>query len=120
MYIISLTIIGITVLISYISTSLLGNRSLIDFIDTLFLLSLIISVVGGILFIIQTGFFNTFIKTFRYFFRRMNKTEDVIQQIEKKDPDRPIHSIHIPISYPILLSGLFLFVVSMVVSFIIA
>lgn len=66
--------------------------------------------------IIQVGFFNGIIKSFHYFFKKVNKREEVVNQVENRDPNLTIPSITLPIRIPLFISGGSLLVVSTVVS----
>ncbi|WP_163969516.1 DUF3899 domain-containing protein [Oceanobacillus halotolerans] len=97
-----------------------GTLTMLDWINTLFLCSIFFTIIGAILFIIQAGFFDNFRANIRYVFKKISKTEQVVNDIERGSSDKPIYRVKIPISFPVLIAGLILVILSTVISFMIA
>src|SRR5699024_11232243 len=53
-------------------------------VDSLFLISLFVTMIGAILFIIEKGFFNPFINNFKYFISKISKRRQIADEIEQK------------------------------------
>src|SRR5699024_1600964 len=53
-------------------------------VDSLFLISLFVTMIGAILFTIVKGSFNAFINNFKYFIGKSNKRRQVADEIEQK------------------------------------
>src|SRR5699024_12387829 len=53
-------------------------------VDSLFLISLFVTMIGDILFIIEKGLFNPFINNFKYFNSKISKRRQIADEIEQK------------------------------------
>ncbi|WP_183041097.1 DUF3899 domain-containing protein [Salipaludibacillus neizhouensis] len=94
--------------------------TLLNWVNILFIFSLVVTMGGAILHIIQVGFFNSFIKNFNYFLRRINRTEEVISELERRnDRYKAIDSINLPIRVPIVCAGVILLALSTMISLVI-
>lgn len=60
--------------------------SIYKWLDTLFLVGLLLLVISAILLLIEGQFFNAFINSSKYFFSRVNRREQVIRESELR-PD---------------------------------
>lgn len=103
----------------FLTFSFAKSFSLLNFINTLFILSLILTVITLILFIIESQFFSSFIKNFKYFFQRINKERQIADEIESKQPNGIIKTIKLPNYFPLLMCGMMNTILSIVISLII-
>src|SRR5699024_5850175 len=88
-------------------------------VDSLFLISLFVTMIGAILFIIQKGFFNPIINNFKYFISKISKRRQIADEIEQKSN----HGVrNLPkkyfITFPCLEAGIILLLVSICFSII--
>lgn len=65
-------------------------------LDSLFLVGLLLLVICAIMLLIEVEFFVAFIKSSKYFFARVSKKEQVIRESEK----RPNHSVFYRKNFP--------------------
>lgn len=95
---------------------------LIKWLDTLFILSLIMLVLGCILIVKQGKVFDLFIHNFKHFWYKNSKTERIIREVEKREEKDFIKKNGHIQSYTIMitLSGLVLVVCSIILSLIIS
>jgi membrane-bound ClpP family serine protease len=74
-----------SILASYFLSFLLYKSSSISkWLDALFLVGLLLLIISAIMTLIEAQFFIAFIKSFKHFFSRVNKKEQVIREIEKR------------------------------------
>jgi hypothetical protein len=85
-------------------------------INALFFCSLLLLIIGGILFIMQGNFFYFFAKSFKKFFKSANKMEVYIQEIEGKSGEILPYKLNFPVTLPLLQIGAALFVLSLILS----
>lgn len=114
----SLIIISITLIFSLILAVIRYHT--FDFLawtNILFLCSLLVTIVGGTLFIIQTGFFNGIYRSFKHFFSTISKAEQMVQDVEGKRDNVNPYRLEFGWTFPLLVAGLILFVFSLVLSF---
>ena len=113
-------IIGVSVGISCIVALLQHQHSfLLPFVNSLFYIALPFSVIGGFLFLLERGWFNIT----RYAFRKMpwmaHAKETSLLEGEQPIADRELlyrtYSFHL--TYPFLITGLILAVLSIGISF---
>lgn len=114
----SVFFISTTLIFSLILSTIRSHSfDYLAWINILFLCSLLVTMVGGILFVIQGGFFNGIYRSFKHFFRSINKVEEVIQDVEGKRDDGIPYKLKIGWTFPLLIAGLILFVFSLFLSF---
>src|SRR5699024_6905750 len=82
-------------------------------VDSLFLISLFVTMIGAILFIIEKGFINPIINNFKYFISKISKRRQIADEIEQKSN----HGVrNLPkkyfITFPCLEAGILLLLVS--------
>ena len=61
--------------------------SLSKWLDSLFLVGLLLLVIYAIMFLMEAEFFTAFIKSFKHFYGRINKKEQIIQESEQRSND---------------------------------
>ena len=61
--------------------------SLSKWLDSLFLVGLLLLVIYAIIVLIEAEFFSAFIKSFKHFYSRINKKEQLIRESEKRSTD---------------------------------
>ena len=61
--------------------------SLIKWLDSLFLIGLLLLVIYAIMVLMEAEFFTAFIKSFKHFYSRINKKEQHIRESEKRSTD---------------------------------
>jgi len=102
---------------SFILTLLLHHSiSLTEWMDSLFLIGLMLLVICAILILIEVDFFGAFIKSFRHFFSRINKKEQVIRESEKRSTDSVVYRKSFPSRKIFLESGMLFCAISLTVS----
>lgn len=114
----TIIILGLTVSLSLLTSTILKRTfDLLSWTNTLFLCSLLLLIVGGMLFVIQGQFFTGIVRSFKYFFRSMNKAEKLIREVEGKSDDfiKPF-TLEFKLTFPILFSGLILFFSTLICS----
>ncbi|WP_313893965.1 DUF3899 domain-containing protein [Psychrobacillus sp.] len=107
-------------------TSLLGSFLLSFFLhqswnfnswlDTLFLVGLLLLVITAIMVLVEVEFFVTFINSFTYFFGRINKKEQIILESEKRTHERINYQKNFPSRKPLFQIGILLCVISLLIS----
>jgi hypothetical protein len=114
----SLFVIGTTLIFSLILSTVRSHAfDFVAWVNILFLCSLLLTMVGGTLFVIQGGFFNGIYRSFKHFFRTINKVEKVIQDVEGKKDDETPYKQEYGLTFPLLVAGLILVVLSLLLSF---
>lgn len=74
-----LGILFISILLSYLDSY---SFNLLLWMNILFNCSLILTILGSAMLVIQGGFFHAITRSFKIFFRKINRVENVIQEIE--------------------------------------
>ncbi|HET7629716.1 MAG TPA: DUF3899 domain-containing protein [Bacillales bacterium] len=90
--------------------------SLLSVINAAFLASLLLLIVGASLFVISGGFFNAIVYSFRRFFRKGTKMGKLLEGDDEDDIPKPVS---FSITYPLLIVGGILFIVTMILSYIV-
>jgi len=113
----------IAVIILLLATILPLIRSqpltIVAWIDMLFICSILTTVIGAVLLIIQSKFFEPFVKSLKYFFQKINKQRQIADEIERKESNSYSRSIHLPMSIPLIGGGLVMLVLSIFISYLI-
>src|SRR5699024_429473 len=88
-------------------------------VDSLFLISLFVTMTGAILFIIEKGFLNPLINNFKYFISKISKRRQIAVEIEQKSNHgaRNLPKKYF-ITFPCLVAGIILLLVSICFSII--
>lgn len=69
----------------FMSVLLYPSWNISKWLDALFLVGLLLLVISAIMILIEAEFFIAFIKSFKNFFGRINKKEQLIRESEKRD-----------------------------------
>lgn len=85
-------------------------------INTLFSFSLILTIFGGSMLVIQGGFFNGIIRSFRLFFRKTNPNRQVLEEVEGKREETIPYQLTFTLTFPLLYSGTLLLLFSIIFS----
>ena len=87
-----------TSLIVSLSLSFLLHQSwsLSKWLDSLFLIGLLLLIIYAIMVLIEAEFFNAFIKSFKHFLGRINKKEQLIRESEKRSNNTIIYRKYFP------------------------
>ena len=64
--------------------------SLLYWLDSLFLIGLVLLMIGGGMQIIEGQFFTAFIRSSKHFFKTISKKEQVIQEVEGKKEEKTL------------------------------
>ncbi|MFD1039517.1 DUF3899 domain-containing protein [Virgibacillus byunsanensis] len=106
-----------TILFSFFLSFFLYNSiNLIAWENSLFYSSLLLTIVGGTMTILQGGFFNGIVKSFKQFFQKANPVEIVLDDIEGKREYVNPYKITFTLALPFLLTGIMLLVISIILS----
>jgi hypothetical protein len=104
-----------TLLLALIVTMIQGDVSLLTFINTSFLLSLPLIMLGGFLFVYEGGFFNGLIYSYRRL-RRSTKMGKYVAQFDNLD-NEPVVPKTFSVTKPIFFSGLLIFLFTLIVAY---
>ncbi|MCP8968303.1 DUF3899 domain-containing protein [Ectobacillus sp. SYSU M60031] len=106
---------------SAVAAVLADGGFLLHFVNSMFYIAMPLVVVGGFMFLIERGFFNTTRYAFRKVFKRTNsKAASLIEEAEPRrldDDEILFRSYSFHWTKPILGTGLLLAAVSMIISF---
>src|SRR5699024_6745242 len=88
-------------------------------VDKLFMVSLFATMVGAVMYLIEKQFFDTFLKNFRYFLKKINKKSQMADEIEQKNHHQTNDfPLKFRTTYPILIAGASLLFLAIVFSII--
>lgn len=116
----TILILVLTVSLSLITSAIMKLAfDLLAWTNTLFLCSLFLLILGGVLLVVQGQFFAGIIRSFKHFSRTVSNAERVIREAEGKsdDFDKPF-KLEFKLTFPLLLSGLILFSITLICSII--
>jgi hypothetical protein len=114
----SIPFISITLAVSLILPMVSDQGwSMSLWIDTFFLCSLLLLIVGGTFIVIEGGFFNAFTHSFKRFFTVISKKEQVLREVEGRREWIPYKRSY-RFTYPVLIAGMILFLCSLLISII--
>ncbi|CAH0346723.1 DUF3899 domain-containing protein [Bacillus sp. CECT 9360] len=85
-------------------------------INTLFSFSLMLTLLGGMMLVIQGGFFSGIIRSFRLFFWKTSPMKQVLEEIEGKREDSSPYLLSFRFTFPFLYSGTSLLLFSIIFS----
>lgn len=88
----------------------------LDWINTLFYCSLILTTIGGAMLVIQGGFFNGIVRSFKQISKKTNHIEQVLEDIEGKREDIRPYSLKSTLTIPFLYAGTILLLFSIIFS----
>lgn len=112
------TVILLAFIISFLFT---GTISLTYWLNTVFILSMIVLLVGCSMLVIQGGFFDRFIANFKYFWRKNDRAEEMVREVEGRRSDNTsthtkTGNVHI-VTKVMMVSGGFLVLLSIILSY---
>lgn len=112
----SMIILGLTVSLSLIISIIMQRTfDLLYWTNTLFLCSLFLLILGGVLFVIQGHFFTGIVRSFKHFVRSISKAERLIREVEgKSNGFKKPYTLEFNLTFPLLLSGLILFTLTLI------
>jgi uncharacterized integral membrane protein len=115
----ALYIVLFSTIISGLMLLLARNENLFtSFINYLFMISLLLIIVGGILFVIQGGLFTAINYSFKRVYKRISRKGKYLAELEGDHTnDEEIKRLHFSYMPSIIISGIFLFVVTMLLAF---
>ncbi len=92
--------------------------TLLALVNATFLVSLFYLIFGSALFLVQTGFFNGITYSFKRFFRRTRKSDEMIYEANPQAEEESYlpKEHYFPIAYPILASGGIFFVITLLIA----
>lgn len=107
-----------TSLIVSLSLSFLLHQSwsFSKWLDSLFLIGLLLLIIYAIMVLIEAEFFNAFIKSFKHFLVRINKKEQLIRESEKRSNNTIIYRKYFPSRKSFFEIGLLFCTVSLLAS----
>ncbi|OQP05624.1 hypothetical protein B1690_13245 [Geobacillus sp. 46C-IIa] len=95
-----------------------GTWTAVAFINAAFLISLVPLSVGGLLFVCERGFFSGFAYGFRRWRKSGTKAKQYLEEAaEENETDEPPGSPRFTMTYPLLFSGLLLFLAMIVAGY---
>lgn len=105
-------------LVVSLSLSLLLNQSwsFTKWMDSIFLVGLLLLIIYAIMVIIEAEFFSSFIKSFKHFYGRINKKEQLIRESEKRSDDSVMYRKSFPSRKSFFEIGLMFCTVSLLAS----
>ena len=109
-YIILSSIIGAAILNLFSSAP-----SLLNLLDRWFLISMVLLIIGASLFVVQGGFFNGLIFSFKRFTNRMTKQGQYASEFDHGS--EMVEDMHFSITMPFLLAGIIQLFITFVWSF---
>jgi hypothetical protein len=111
------------ILISTLISSLIvlfstHDNLFISFINFLFMISLVLVIVGGTLFVIQGGLFTAINYSFKRVYKRISRKGKYVAELEGDNTnDEDVKRLKFKYMPAIIIAGVFLFIVSMVLAF---
>lgn len=88
----------------------------LTWVNTLFSVSLILTLFGGAMLVIQGGFFNGIIRSFRLFFQKTDPVNQVLEEIEGKRKETNPYPLTFTLTFPLVYSGVSLLIFSIIFS----
>lgn len=108
----------ITSFVILFSTVFMAPKYIVVLLDLFFYIGIIMLLIGGVLLIIQDGFFTRFLNNSRRFYSTLSKREQVIQDVEGKHGENLSYLKKFPLLTYILPLGAFYFSLSLIGSII--
>ena len=106
------------ILASSIGAFLFPSHFLLNFVNISFYIALLCILLGGFLFLFQSGFFNVTIYAFQKVFGTNKKIESLIEEEEPVDKKERIYKTYsFTWTYPICITGVLLGALSTIISF---
>ena len=92
---------------------------LIVFLNTIFTCSLGLTVIGAIMFILNSGFFDGYVQQFKKFFRQISRSEKIANELEEKNNHSTMYYYELPLVATYTITGVVLTVISGIFSVIV-
>jgi len=92
---------------------------LIIFLNIMFTCSLGLTVIGAIMFILNSGFFDGYVQQFKKFFRQISRSENMANELEEKNNHSTMHYYELPLAITYTATGLILTIISSIFSVIV-
>ncbi|MFJ8530150.1 DUF3899 domain-containing protein [Bacillus sp. NPDC094106] len=106
------------ILASSIGAFLFSSHFLLNFVNISFYIALLCILLGGFLFLFQSGFFNVTIYAFQKVFGTNKKIESLIEEEDPVDKKERIYKTYsFTWTYPICITGVLLGALSTIISF---
>ncbi|WP_429694488.1 DUF3899 domain-containing protein [Bacillus pseudomycoides] len=106
-------------IVSSIGAFLFSAQFLLNFVNIMFYIALFFVILGGFLFLFQSGFFNITMYAFQKVFGTNKKVESLIEEeesaIDKKE--RIYKTYSFTWTYPLCITGVLLGLISTIISF---
>jgi len=119
LYLHTCILILLAIIVSSIGAFLFPAHFLLNFVNIMFYIALFFIILGGFLFLFQSGFFNITMYAFQKVFGTNKKVESLIEEeesaIDKKE--RIYKTYSFTWTYPICITGVLLGLISTVISF---
>ncbi|MBO1625989.1 DUF3899 domain-containing protein [Bacillus arachidis] len=112
-------LISLAIIASSIGAFLSSAQYLLNFVNIMFYIALFFIIIGGFLFLFQSGFFNITIYAFQKVFGTHKKVESLIEEEEPatNKKERIYKTYSFTWTYPICLTGILLGLISTLISF---
>ncbi|MFZ3580153.1 DUF3899 domain-containing protein [Virgibacillus sp. DJP39] len=110
----------LTLSIATISSLFIDHSiNLLNLINSLFMYSLLLTVVSSAMLVLQGGFFNGIVRSSKRLIKNSNPTVRVLNEVEGKKSDLNPYKITFSLTIPCLVAGLLLLVISILFSWVI-
>lgn len=107
----------ITLLFSVLFSFFIDSSiNLFNLINSLFYISLLLTIIGGAMLILQGGFFNGMISGFKRLFHNPSRVEQVLGEIEGTRGNVDPYILTFTLAFPFFLAGILLLVLSILLS----
>ena len=111
------TLFALSLFGSFLLSFLLnGGWSFIHWLDAVFLIGLLLLMAGSVMLLIEGRFFIAFIQSTKNFFAKINKSEQLIRESEKRHADPVDYVKHFPSRKAFFQIGLLFSLASLVLS----
>ncbi|WP_261132563.1 DUF3899 domain-containing protein [Bacillus sp. Marseille-Q3570] len=91
------------------------NITVVTFINSIFLISMLYIMLGGLMFVTRGGFFDAITLSFRRFMKKGTKMGEIMEDVENSE--LPSEAFEYTFSEPLLLTGLLGFLTTVLISF---
>ncbi|WP_408010706.1 DUF3899 domain-containing protein [Pseudalkalibacillus sp. A8] len=91
------------------------NFTVVTFINSTFLVSMLYIMIGGLMFVTRGGFFDAFTHSFRRFMKKGTKMGEMMDDVENMQ--LPSEAFEYSYSEPLLITGLIGFLSTVLISF---
>lgn len=106
-----------TVLLSIsLSYYMVHPINLLTWVNILFYCSLLLTIIGGAMLVLQGGFFNGIVRSFKRFLQKSNRLKQVLDEIEGTREDVSPYRITFTLTIPFIFTGTLLLLFSIIFS----